>query len=707
MKYDLFSRQTLITATCWTLAPLFFVLAVIGAVRFHTAVPFWDMWDGYLHFYVRVTEGDWKAWWSLHNEHRIVLARILFWIDLAWFQGTVWFLIAVNYLLILVAFFTFHALLREQAGDEARSRPVTLLALATFMLLFSWVQYENLTWGFQGQFFLAQLLPLLAFYFLYRYVKNDTTHNFGLACIFGVLSIGSMANGVIALPLMVAYAIVERAGWKKVGILSILSAICLFVYFFDYKSPPHHGSIGKSIMEHPGQMFQYFFAYLGSPFYYYLPGNHALITAQIFGILLILLSSLRAFQSLRQPKKYALELSLLTFILYIGGTALATAGGRSIFGVEQATTSRYTTPALMAWVALIVVYSPFILKSLKQWQHRIVWSMMVFLLVITPFQVKARKSHHMTLYVQELGALAMTMGVNDHAQIQTTFYDPNSSAAIVKKPSEANLSIFGRAPFKGVAQLIGQKSNHLPTSLCTGLIDQILPIDQERKYKKVKGWLLSVDDKNDFQSVQLIDNQGIVVGYALMGDSRPELRKTHGKEARFRGFSGYVLAQKAHQPLTIIAPEASCSVLAALPQTPPFRNLDGNAQIDRINVSASAVENNAGWTGKDYYKSEWPGIRVLGSYIVGDSDIGTVTLRLKPGATFMYRTGPDNRRQLITVNGGVDYEGKLPASLDWKTLVFDDPTLTQDFTVTISDEGADWGEWSAIAVKDNEQDVKK
>ncbi|MGD4365427.1 hypothetical protein QT713_22860, partial [Xanthomonas citri pv. citri] len=39
-------------------------------------VPFWDMWDGGLGFYVRQMT-DVSQWWAQHNEHRIVLSRIL------------------------------------------------------------------------------------------------------------------------------------------------------------------------------------------------------------------------------------------------------------------------------------------------------------------------------------------------------------------------------------------------------------------------------------------------------------------------------------------------------------------------------------------------------------------------------------------------------------------------------------------------------
>jgi hypothetical protein len=38
-------------------AVTFFILAVIGTIRNYSPVPFWDMWDGYIGFYLKVHAG--------------------------------------------------------------------------------------------------------------------------------------------------------------------------------------------------------------------------------------------------------------------------------------------------------------------------------------------------------------------------------------------------------------------------------------------------------------------------------------------------------------------------------------------------------------------------------------------------------------------------------------------------------------------------
>ena len=75
-------------------------LAIIGGFRFYSPIPFMDMWNGYLDFYLRTLNGDTSVWWAQHNEHRIFLSRILYWLDIKYFQGLSYFLTAANYLIL-------------------------------------------------------------------------------------------------------------------------------------------------------------------------------------------------------------------------------------------------------------------------------------------------------------------------------------------------------------------------------------------------------------------------------------------------------------------------------------------------------------------------------------------------------------------------------------------------------------------------------
>ena len=357
-------RRDVVSLAFGAFAFVFVALALAGVVRAYSPVPYWDIWGGYLDFYARASSGEWTVWWSQHNEHRIVLARLIFWVDLAFFQGAGWFLLLINCLLLALVCAVFLLAGRERLGG-------TIGFIGYFLVawLFSWSQEENLTWGFQCQFILAQLLPLAALYLLHKSasVEKRSLLFFSVAVLLGLLAVGSMANGVLALPLMTFYAALVRLGWRRFGVIALLSVISLWSYFHEYIAPPGHGSLGQALRENAVGLIQYTLIYLGGPFYNLVRGGSiGLLLAQVAGVVLIFASTAFALLSIKKPRQSTLQLAMLIFILYVVGSALGTAGGRLIFGVEQALSSRYMTPALMAWASTPGVVSAVCFDSCTQ-----------------------------------------------------------------------------------------------------------------------------------------------------------------------------------------------------------------------------------------------------------------------------------------------------------------------------------------------------
>lgn len=104
-------------------------------------------------------------------------------------------------------------------------------------------------------------------------------------------------------------------------------------------------------------------------------------------------------------------------------------------------------------------------------------------------------------------------------------------------------------------------------------------------------------------------------------------------------------------------------------------------------------------TGTDYQKSELPGLRVIGSFDTSDADIGAVSLQLRRGDQFLYRSGPDGGGQSVRiVERGQEFITQLPIAHDWVALDFSNSALPAEFVVIIKDQGRRWGEWSAVAI---------
>jgi len=533
-----------IQALAISVAVTFVALAVIGGIRNYSPVPYWDMWDGYLAFYTRITHGDWTAWWAQHNEHRIVLSHILFWIDLAWLGGKGWFLIVVNYLLVAISVILFWTILKERIGRESRS--ALILFGAFFCIwLYSWVQHENLTWGFQSQFFLACLLPLAAFYCLHKTLPNCKIPDASsvtwliLSCVLGIASLGTMANGVLVLPLLLIEAVILRSRGTHIVTLALLAVVGPTLYFHDYHAIAAHGSLVQAVSETPLKLLSYILLYLGGPFYYFLgKGPIAQYIAQALGLFLIGSSVYFLYRSLHSPRANSLCLALLVFLLYIGGTAVGTAGGRLIFGV--ATTSRYMTPALFAWAALVALYAPQLSKTVRSGRIlRMAIPCIILLVLMFARQLHALESHKSELFERKVAALALALQVKDQEQIETIYPDAEHVEQISREPIAKKISVFGEPIIENAIKLIGGAQPTMASEDCRGVLEKVRKIPSERKYVRVTGQLIC---EKSTKAVLLVKG-GMVIGYALRGMLKPDL----DSERQHLGFKGYMLAKYANE----------------------------------------------------------------------------------------------------------------------------------------------------------------
>ncbi len=691
------SSLTVLTA----LTALFVLLAVIGGFRGYSPVPFWDMWKGYVSFLDQAGTGDWSAWWAQHNEHRIVLARLFFWADLNWFGGAGWFLIIVNYLLVGLGATLFWRILRDLAVPPERTAARYVLGLFITAWLFFWSQNENLTWGFQSQFILAQLVPLAALYTLYRSLSDTRQGVFALACVFGVASAGAMANGVLALPLMTMYLMLMGQSRTRIGLLGALSALTLALYFHNYSSPAGHGSLSTALRQQPLDLMRYVLLYLGGPFNFMLRsmgvGKGA---AQLAGLFFLASSAWFAARALRAPRQAPMALALLFFIAYIVGTAVGTAGGRLIFGLDQALSNRYTTPALMAWAALVVLYAPFIL-SRRGAPQRIVWGVLAAVLTLMlPFQLQALHSRTDELFERSVGALAIEMRIKDKVEISHVYLDVDV-IAISELASEHQRSVFGMYPFQGARAQLGRTFAPRALPACQVFLDSAVVVAGDVRFLRVAGWLFEPTAQSAPHVVRFLDADGKSVGYALGGETRDDVATAVGKAARHAGYRGYLAATQAGNSVTVRGEGPAgpfCQSQVNVPMVAyAYSPMTPTARLSSVGVGAILPGNT--WLGGDYDKSVLPGMAVYGSFIHSDADVGSISLRLTRGDKLFYRSGPVARSQSLEIEGGAFPRLALPVAKDWVLLDFSGATLPQgSFTIKLTDEGKGWGEWSAIAI---------
>lgn len=534
-------------------------LAIIGAFRAYSPIPMGDSWDGNIAFYLNTLDGNWIHWWTQHNEHRIVLSKIFFWLNNQYFGGSNAFLVAVNFACITASAFLFWRILRNITETKKPFNDEICCGLFLTSWLFLWCQQENLLWEFQNQFILAQLLPLTALFWLYK-SKNSNRHFF-IACFFGIASAVSMANGILALPLLAVYSALMNQPVKRTIFLALLAVITITLYLFNYQSPPQHSSLLQALQQQPLELLQYFLNYLGSPFRYLF---HIKFIALIAGIFMVGASIFIGIRALIQKNNLLLFLAL--FNAYIIATALGTAGGRVIFGVNQAFASRYTTPALMAWAALFLAFLPSILKLLRHTSFdrshkKNIALLLIAALLMLGVQLKTLGSHTQSHWMRKVGALALSMQVNDERQIQEIAGPSKSILAIAKPAADLHVGFFGNDPFKGLRSELNTRTPLIRATNCVGKITTIRVLPSDPQFLRIEGEISNPSSQAMSEILKIVDSNHEVIGFALTANltsSILPLKKSLGANYQF---IGYFLNRRDNQAIEIQPNNGLCQLI--------------------------------------------------------------------------------------------------------------------------------------------------
>jgi hypothetical protein len=520
------------------------ILAIFGAFQNYSFALFRDMWDGYLGFYNILSSGDLNAWWAQHNEHRIVLSKALFWIDITYFNGDFIFLLICNYIFAALSLLLFWLCLNETLEKNQNIYTRNIIFCLITIFTFSWAQQENFIRGFQTQFFLAQLIPLAAFYFLHLAKAHEILDAsasrmtgggnglFFLACLCGILSIGTMANGILTLPLMLLLAFFLRLNIWRLLTLAFLSLSLIALYFYHYSSIGDHGSLSDALLHHPIDLFFYILVYFGGPIYT-ITGKGSTVAAGIIGLFFVASFALFLYNFYKSKSRNSLQFSLLIFILYLGASALGTACGRLPFGIQSAAIGRYATPVLMAWSVLIILYAKNIALDLEEKKSKFLTAILLIFIAFFGLQFKTLRQKDKKIFEQKVAMLAAELAIEDKEQI--SFIHPSASSVleIAATSKEKNISAFGNPLIKDVSKLIGTPEVVDNENKFLGNIDKITVISGEHSFVAIEG-----NSQSSAKIIHIVDKNNIIVGYALSNQDK--------------GFKGYLLANKINDSLELI-----------------------------------------------------------------------------------------------------------------------------------------------------------
>ncbi|WP_157964282.1 hypothetical protein [Ephemeroptericola cinctiostellae] len=732
------------------IALMYVELAVVGVSKAYTPVPYSDMWTGYLGFYEAVRQGDLGAWWGQHNEHRIVLSRMLFWLDIAVFGGQSWFLLVVNYALVCCTTGLFYLFLRGLLGEKHDRELRWVLFGACVAVLFAWSQEENLTWGFQSQLFLAQLLPLAAFYFMHRSVAVEARSGryFLLAVLCGIAAVGSMINGVLVLPLMLVYSLWMRMGAAKSVVLFVLAALCVCGYFYGHVSPVDRVPVVQLLGVMPLAVGRYVLTFFGGLFFYmglpWVGVATSLWLAFAGGVMFVVLALTAMCRCLRSldARHASLYVALLVYVLYFVSSVLGGFVGRASFDVAQAVNSHHQTSVLVAWAVMLVLCVPTLSRVFKTHPLRVCAPLLVLVLALLPIQLRALEGRGEQLFQQKRGALALALNIRDAEAIRPLSAD-GRIFEIAKEAVGHQRSVFANDGMRGAAALLGQldapKTSMNQCQLAFDNMSAVWPQEgSEQAYVRIMGWAFQLPTKEVPTIVHVLDEQRRVVGYGLTGQPRPDVAAKVNIQSKQSGFVVYLMADHVGKNLIFrgLNPDCETVIGANWAQAPvpnpapvavgvndvgdntstnngtpsaalPYTVLDqAHAMSLRHQVVKQRTIVSSDWMGKDSYslftgEVFLPNLVVTGSYDAEQKDAatGTLTLHLKKGSKVWYRSDSETNKQKIIVQGETTFSDDAPFARNWVMLNFNHPDLKHEFDVSFVDTADGVGEWSAIGVR--------
>ena len=682
-------------------------------------IPHWDSWDGQKLFIYSLlgSESIGEAFGYLmaqHNEHRIVLTKLLFIVDEVFFEGKSYFLLFLNAV--------FPAIMAGVLVAFSRDRKYVYLPLILgFLFLFD--QNRNLTWAFQSQFFLAQYVPLIGYLLLSRF-GDDASPKFVLTLLgFAFLSMFTMANGMLfAAPLLLYYMVCERNWSKSLSALAALAGV--FVVNFvvlGYEFKQNHGSLtdvfGFGLAEF-GRLFLYIFKYfgvifdVGSPYIY---GVVFLVLCLVIFVRIFILS-----KAGRLGTVSVLAKGFVLFLLYYGASTLLTAVGRSSLGVgEIAIAGRYATPVVVAWLGVIIILAELFwprsrsvdthvgTHRLSDWVQVTAFGIVFCLLGVSQY-LSIKHSNLSSEQERGLSMLAMSMDIG--GEELTKFLYPNDAhvRGIFDKHSDRGAAYIVDGQPYALANRLGQSITQKPFLTCEGQIDRIWPV---RGGYWVAGWFVTADGHGrqglERDSLYAVDAAGQVVGAGLKGFSRADVARALPGVKRNTGFNALIDARffepkQIRADLSLITETGEGCRFDLAMQLQYVMELGRNTLAPPLNI-LDAV----GFEGSDFNRTQIEGGTIVGSYINGDSDVGRMDVQYHPDLSVQIITGPrysaNIRVELVVGNEMIASTPIYNPELVWFELnsIFagqiSDPENT---IVRFVDAGDGWGEWLAVAIPD-------
>lgn len=507
-------------------------------IAYYQPLFFWDSWDT-VGNYERFVQGTYSLsdLFSQHNEHRIAFPRLIFLADFVFGQG----MNIINVVSMLFVQFLL-AILLVKMSLRIASLPIAIISAAiSVMLLFTFGQYENFTWGFQVSFFGVCAAATAAFWWFSEAAERRFRGLPAFSFAFGsllmtIIAIYTLSNGIIVCFVLIFLALTQRAAVNVIIASIVISVIMCCLYFHDFHlvqghSPPEYA------FQHPIEVFIYILIYIGG-----LVGSFGRTAAGAVGAAGLAMTSLAAVRMILHKEPIAARAALVGVMLFVVATAALTAFGRVFFGFDQALASRYLTPVCVFWSAQVIYWSSFAQRRPFNLPALALLSM-VFLAVVAGAawaHLEGRPFAKQNFRNLNLASDALLSGADAPAALKLIYPDPEAPVRLARFLDQQHLSIFSWP----VARLRGTRLHEafarIDDRACLGSFDQI-EIPPDGAGVSASGWAWDLSRRRPVDRIILVNSADMIVGFASGGWTRRDVRRAlpqvQSKDVGWKGFA--------------------------------------------------------------------------------------------------------------------------------------------------------------------------
>jgi hypothetical protein len=543
LSQKLVNSKSLLASVTLIFAVVFVSFNFLGVLHNYSGVPFWDEWNGNLQFVVNFGSDNLSSIFAQHNEHRIVLFRLIALFNYYFVNSQIWFLILINILVLIgithILFKYIELMLHPKLNLNAQSR-IFLISILV-IIESSWMQEQNINWGFQSQFLLGIYLPLLAFYFLHKFWQTNKVMTLNLAIFFGILSVGTFASGITVLPLMLLGALICNRDRPEILKLLLSTFLVVSLYFLTYSTPGQHSSPITSTLTNIYGVIKFFVVFVTAPIIKSFGEENVVLIFLIFiGLVFYVLTLL--FNALSSRNLMSSEgvfvLPTLFLFTFVGLTSM----GRADFGARGALASRYTSVTLILYIIVCFVYLSRRIK-LKEFKTSHSWAVLAIVVtLLLPVQAGALVKNN-NAFDQRLSAMSLNLSLHDDEQVSRIFPNPDYLYQLAPKIISKNKGIFSDPIFRKSRSHIRVSSTDYKIATCEVRIDEVFT-SEKGEYVKVFGWSFIQSLNQTIGNFLVLNSEGKIVGAGLSGAIRKDVDSYLKKSNIDAGFAFYSKSNK-------------------------------------------------------------------------------------------------------------------------------------------------------------------